>query len=72
MTSDDEEIYNNPHICRICKQELNMDKEIIVMLLVGKFRGATHDNCNKKLRIPRKLPIIFHNLQRYDGHIIFK
>ena len=25
MTSEDEEIYNNSHICWICKQELNMD-----------------------------------------------
>ena len=24
------------------------------------------------LRLPRKLPIIFLNLQGYDGHIIFK
>ena len=35
MTSEDEEIYNNSHICWIWKQELNMDKEIIVMLLVN-------------------------------------
>ena len=27
---------------------------------------------NLRLRIPRKLPIIFHNLQGYDGHIILK
>ena len=25
-----------------------------------------------KFKTPRKLPIIFHNLQGYDGHIIFK
>ena len=24
------------------------------------------------MRIPRKIPIIFHNLQGYDGHIILK
>ena len=24
------------------------------------------------MRLPKKLPIIFHNLQGYDGHIIFK
>ena len=33
---------------------------------------ATQNKCNLKLRIPRKLPIIFHNLQGYDGHILFK
>ena len=41
------------------------------MLLVI-TRGAKHNKCNLKLRIPRKLPVIFHNLQGYDGHIIFK
>ena len=36
MTNEDEEIYNNSHICWICKQELNTaKKEIIVMLLVN-------------------------------------
>ena len=40
--------------------------------LSGKFRRAAHKKYNLKLRIPRKLPIIFHNLQGYDGHIIFK
>ena len=72
MISEDEEIYHNSHICWICKQELNTDKVRDHCHYTGKFRGAAHDNCNKKLRIPRKLPIIFHNLQGYDGHIIFK
>ena len=36
MTNEDEEIYNNSHICWICKQELNTDKkETIDMLLVN-------------------------------------
>ena len=39
--------------------------------ITGKFRGPAHKECNSKLRIPRKLPIVFHNLG-YDGHIIFK
>ena len=72
MTNEDEEIYNNSHICWICKQELNMDKVRDHCHVTGKFRGAAHNKCNLKLRIPRKLPIIFHNLEGYDGHIIFK
>ena len=35
-------------------------------------RRAGHSQCNLKLKIPKKLPIIFHNLEVYDGHIIFK
>ena len=72
MTNEDEEIYNNSHICWICKQELNTDKVKDHCHVTGKFRGAAHNKCNLKLRRPRKLPIIFHNLQGYDGHIIFK
>ena len=72
MTNEDEEIYNNSHICWICKQELNMDKVRDHCHVTGKFRGAAHNKCNINLRLPRKLPIIFHNLQGYDGHIIFK
>ena len=72
MTSEDGEIYHNSHICCICKQELNTDKVRYHCHVTGKFRGAAHDNCNKKLRITRKLPIVFHKLQGYDGHIIFK
>ena len=40
--------------------------------VTGRFRDVAHNKCNINLRIPRKVPIIFHNLQGYDGHIIFK
>ena len=33
---------------------------------------TAHSQCNLKLKIPRNIPIIFHNLEGYDGHIIFK
>ena len=72
MTSEDEKIYNNSHICWICKQDLNIDKVKDHCHVTGKFRGAAHNKYNLKLRILRKLPIIFHNLQEYDGHIILK
>ena len=37
-----------------------------------KVRGAAHNQCNLTLKIPNKLPIVFHNLEGYDGHLIFK
>ena len=72
MTNEDEEIYNNSQICWICKEKLNTDKVRDHCHVTGEFRGAAHNKCNLKLRAPKKLPIIFHNLQGYDGHIIFK
>ena len=72
MTNEDEEIYNNSHICWICKEELNTYKVKDHCHVTGKFRGAAHNKCNINLRLPKKLPIIFHNLRGYDRHIIFK
>ena len=53
-------------------QEFNIDKVRGHCHVTGRFRGAAHNKCNTHLRLPRKLPIIFHNLQGYDGHLIFK
>ena len=72
MTNEDEEIDNNSHNCWICKQEFNTDKKRDHYHVTGKCRGAAHNKCNLKLRIPKKLPTIFQNLQGYDEHIIFK
>ena len=49
MASEDEEIYNNSHICWICKQKLNMDKVRNHCHGTGKFRGAAHNKCNRNL-----------------------
>ena len=35
-------------------------------------RGAANNKCNLKLKIPKTLPIIFHNLEEYYRRIIFK
>ena len=72
MTPQDEEIYNNSPICWICNEELNTDKLRDHCHITSKFRGAAHNQCNLKLKIPKKLPIIFHDLQGYGRHIIFK
>ena len=54
MTNEDEGIYNNSHIYWICKQKLNMDKIRDHSHVTGKLRGAAHNKCNLKLRVPRK------------------
>ena len=63
MANEDQEIYNNSNICWICKEELNTDKVRGDCHITGKFRGAAHNQCNLKLKIPKKLPIIFHNFK---------
>ena len=39
-------------------------------MITGKYRDAADSQWNLKLKIPKKLPIILHNLEGYDGHII--
>ena len=66
MTSEDEQKHNDSKICWICKQELNTDRVNDHCYVTVKFRSVAHNKCNLKLRMPRKLPIIFHNLQGYN------
>ena len=72
MTSEDEDIYNNSHICWIWRLELNMNKVRDHCHVTFRFRGAAHNKCNINLRPSRKLPIMFHILRGYDGHMSFK
>ena len=70
MSQADEKEYNNTNTCWICSKEITDNKVRDHCHITGKYRGAAHKDCNVKLRIPKKLPIIFHNLEGYDGHII--
>ena len=38
----------------------------------GLYRGAAHNNCNMKYRIPDFVPIAFHNLSGYDAHLFIR
>ena len=43
--------------------------------MTGKYRGAAHDECNFKLKLNAKtmpIPVIFHNLKGYDGHLLMQ
>ena len=70
MTLQNENNYKNLQDCCICNQKIK-DKEDKVRYhcyLTSEFKGPAHKECSK---IPRKLPIIFHNLEGYVGHLIF-
>ena len=38
----------------------------------GKYRAAAHSNCNLRYKIPREIPVIFHNGSTSDYHFIIK
>ena len=37
-----------------------------------KNRSASHWSCNINLKLSKKIPVIFHNLQGYYSHLIIK
>ena len=36
----------------------------------GKYRGAAHSICNLRYKIPKEIPVVFHNGSTYDYHFI--
>ena len=38
----------------------------------GKYRAAAHSNCNLNYKIPKEIPVVFHNGSTYDYHFIIK
>ena len=43
--------------------------------MTGKYRGAAHNECNFKLKLNPKtapIPVIFHNLKGYEGHLLMR
>lgn len=60
--------------CHICEQsiELNQDYVIDHCHLTGKIRGRAHKSCNLNYKLPRFIPVIFHNLSGYDSHLFIK
>ena len=40
--------------------------------IFGHYRGACHNTCNVQYKMQTIVPVVFHNLKKYDGHIIVK
>ena len=75
MTREDRMTYKKATHCHICEEEIDEDKDRKVRdhcHLTGKFRGAAHNKCNLKFRLPKFYPVIFHNLSGYDSHLFIK
>ena len=72
LTKEEEDNYNEENICHICKKEFNNDKVRDHCHFTGKYREAAHNTCNLRYKIPKNIPVIFHNGSTYDYHFIIK
>ena len=77
LTKKEEENYNNQKVCYICKKEFDKsDKKHHKVRdychYTGKYRGAAHNICNLRYKIPKEIPIVFPNGSTCDYHFIIK
>ena len=79
LTKEEEKMHNKQKVCYICKKRFSTDDNNKKYHKVrdhchytGKYRGAAHDICNRRYKIPKEIPVIFHNGSTYDYHIITK
>ena len=77
LTTKEEIYHNKQKLCYICKKEFDTnDKKNYKVRdhchYTGKHRGAAHNICNLRYKIPKEIPIVFHNGSTYDYHFIMK
>ena len=77
LTTEEQIYHNKQKICYICKKEFNNnDKKNYKVRdhchYTGKYRGAAHNICNLRYKVPKEIPIVFHNGSTYDYHFIIK
>ena len=86
LTKEEKEDYNNKKVCYICKKQFITSDTIESSSLegnkhykvrdhchyTGKYRDAAHNICNLRYKIPKDIPIIFHNGSTYDYHFIIR
>ena len=79
LTKEEKKTHNQQNICYICKKIFSTDdknKKYHKLKdhchYTGEYRGAAHDICNLRHKIPKEIPVVFHNGSTYDYHFIIK
>ena len=77
LTKEEKINYNDQKICYICKKGFDtIDKKNYKVgdhcHYTGKYRGAAHNVCNLRYKVPKEIPVVFHNGSTCDYHFIIK
>ena len=62
--------FQNATHCHICEWELDNLRVRDHCHLTGRFRGAAHSDCSLNYKFP--IPLAFHNLKNFDGHLLVR
>ena len=79
LTKEEKKMHNEQKVWYICKKRFSTDDKNKKYHKVKdhchytrKYRGAAHDICNLRYKIPKEIPVVFHNGFTYDYHFIIK
>ena len=79
LTKEEKKIHNEQKVCYICKKRFSTDDNNKKCHKVkdhyhytGKYRVGAHDICNLRYKIPKEIPVVFHNGSTFDYHFIVK
>ena len=77
LTTEEKIYHNKQKICYICKKEFNNNEKKNYKVrdhchYTSKYRGAAHNICNLRYKVPKEIPIVFHNSSIYNYHFIIK
>ena len=86
LTKEEKINYNDQQICYISKKEFEKTDTTKSSSLerkkhhkvrdhchyTGNYRGAAHNVCNLRYKVPKEIPVGFHNGSTYDYHFIIK
>ena len=79
LTKKEKKMQNKKKVCYICKKGFSTDdnnkkyhKISVHCHYTGKYRGAAHDICNLRYKIPKEIPVLFHNGSTCNYHFIIK
>ena len=77
LTTEEKIYHNKQKICYICKKEFNNNEKKNYKVrdhchYTGKYRGAAHNICNLRYKVPKEIHIVFHNGSIYDYQFIIK
>ena len=66
--------YKRATKCHICFKPFSEEKRRVRdhCHYSGLYRGAAHFSCNLKYKIPKYIPVIFHNLTGYDAQLFIR
>lgn len=74
LTLEEEKEFKKSKKCYLCEESYTHDNYKVRdhCHFTGKYRGASHRNCNLVFKESRKIPVVFHNLKGYDSHLILQ